>query len=141
MQQYIELPVSSQNFSVWPIDRNPSRLEIGVGVVAVLQSFLFFSATDTPVSWLWLGVGAVVWAVAMGPITASPVGKRIKVWSEAIGIVGRLVAIVVAFAVISAVEAMMSIPTTPAMNFITGGLFATGVVILLETIRARIAPQ
>lgn len=133
--------MSSRNLSVWPADRNPSRLDIVVGIWAIFQSLLFFSATDTPVSWVWLVVGAVVLVIVMGPVAASPVGKRIGAWSKAIGGAGRIVAIVIAFAAISAVEAMVAIPTTPAMNFLTGGLFAIGVVIVLEAIRTRVEPN
>lgn len=133
--------MSSRTLSVWPTDRDPGRLEVIAGTVAILQSFLFFSATDTPVSWVWLSVGAAVFIIAIGPVAASPVGKRIGAWFEAIGGVGRMVAIVVAAAVIVAVEPMVTIPTTPEMNFLTGGLFAVGVITLLEAIRVRMVSR
>ena len=129
--------MSSRNLSVWPAVRDPSRLEILVGIWAIFQSYLFLSATDTPVSWVWLVVGAVVWLIVLGPVATSPVGKRFDAWFKSIRIAGRMVAIVVAAAVIWAVEASVAIPTTPEMNFLTGGLFAIGAVIVLEAIRSR----
>jgi|SRR5699024_4688537 len=133
--------MSSRHLSVWPTGRDPSRLEIVVGIWAIFQSFLFFSATDTPVSWVWLAVGVVVWAIAMGPVAASSVGKRFGAWFKGISGAGRIVAIVMAAAMIWAVETTVVIPTTPGMNFLTGGLFAIGIITLLESIRTRIAPQ
>ncbi len=74
------------------------------------------------VSWPWLGLGVVSWAVAAGPVAASRFGRRVESWFESIGVGGRA-AVIVALA-IAIWGSMFAIepPTIPLQSYLLGSM-------------------
>ena len=74
------------------------------------------------VSWPWLGLGVVSWAVAAGPVAASRFGQRIGAWFRFIGVLGRA-AVVFGFVPVMAVTMWKLDPqTVVADSFLLGGM-------------------
>lgn len=113
----------------------PSRLEIGLAAVFVVQVVTAFLVATISVA--WLAIGAVVSALALGPGADSTIGTRIGAWFRAIGTGGRLLVIAGFAAVIWATLPVLPLPRVLMHSFATGGLLAISVIVLLQTIRTH----
>ena len=113
----------------------PSRLEIGLAAVFVVQVVTAFLVATISVA--WLAAGAVVFALALGPGADSTIGTRIGAWFRAIGTGGRLL-VIAGFAVtIWTALAVLPLPRVLIHSFATGGLLAVAVIVLLQTVWAH----
>ncbi|WP_330631361.1 hypothetical protein [Halocatena halophila] len=96
--------------ATWLPDREPSRVDrflwIPIGFMFVIQFIEPSSGWLVP----WLAVGAVLSALATGPIAKTPFGQRISSWFEAIGAGGRFV-LIAGFAV----GIVVAFITTPSL--------------------------
>jgi hypothetical protein len=129
--------MATSELTVWSGDGKPNWSDAVVAAFATLWAVSSFSLVET-VLWVWLAVGFVVGTVAMGPIATSPTGKRIGARFETIGMLGRAVFIVVSLAVLGAVQVVLEVPQIPVTNVAIGGMFALGVVVVAEALRARV---
>ncbi len=108
--------------STWFPDREPSRTDkflwIPIGFMFVIQLI------EPSSGWLlpWMAVGAVLSALATGPIAKTPFGQRISSWAEGIGAEGRLILIITV--VIGIVVAFITTPSLvyPGQSIGTGML-------------------
>lgn len=126
--------MSPRNLSAWSANGKPSWSDFGFAVLALVWAVLQFATAET-VSWGWIAIGFVVWAIGLGPVAASATGKRIGAWFEAIGMAGRAVAILAFFLVIFSVAMVVSIPTASVTSFVIGGFVAMFVVVVAEAVR------
>jgi hypothetical protein len=74
------------------------------------------------VSWPWLGLGIVSWAVAAGPVAASRFGQRIGAWFRSIGVLGRAAVIFGFVPVIAVTMWKLDPPTIVVDSFLLGGM-------------------
>jgi hypothetical protein len=122
----------------WLSTDSPSGTDLLVAALALLvvvQNLLLPSS----LAWLWVAVGFVAFAVAMGPVAASSFGERVGSWFRGIGVEGRLLAIVAVAAAVWLVTEVVEGVFTPLHSLGTGGLLAVVVFVALRTVYARIA--
>jgi hypothetical protein len=130
--------MATRELSAWSVDGKPNLSDIVVAAFATLWAVSFFFLVET-VLWLWLAVGFVIGTVAMGPIATSPIEKRIGARFETIGVLGRAIFIVASLAVLGAVQVVLEVPQISVTNAAIGGMFALGVVVVAEALRARVS--
>ncbi|OYR55939.1 hypothetical protein [Halorubrum halodurans] len=80
----------------WYPDRPPTWTDVLVGVLALLWIPINLGSLRT-IHWGWVGGGAAIGVVSVGPLANSRGGKRVGAWFRAIGVGGRL-AVVLSFA-------------------------------------------
>ena len=122
----------------WFPDGTPSRTDLLVAALAlpvVVQNLLVPSS----LAWPWVAVGFVAFAVAMGPVAASSLGKRVGTWFRGIGTEGRLLVLLAVVAASWLVTEIVEGTFTPLHSLGTGGLFAVVVFVTVRTVYARIA--
>ncbi|WP_135853789.1 hypothetical protein [Halorussus salinus] len=84
------------------------------------------------VSWPWLVLGVVSWAMAAGPVAASRFGQRVGAWFRSIGLLGRA-AVVFGFVPVMAVAMwQLDPPTIVVDSFLLGGMVGVMVVAVRE---------
>lgn len=129
--------MATRELTAWSADGKPNLSDAVVAAFATLWAVSTFSLVET-VLWLWLAIGFLIGAVAMGPIATSPTGKRIGARFEIVGVLGRATFIIVSLAAIGAVEVVLEVPRIPMTNIAIGGMFSLGVVVVAEALRARV---
>lgn len=100
----------------------------------VLGILTLFSQT---ISWSWLAIGFVVLVVTTGMVAVSAIGAQVGTWFQAIGGVGRMIATIACVVVIWKISEILMIPTTPALSFFTGWMFAISTMIVIGLARSR----
>ena len=128
--------MATRELSAWSADGKPNWSDIAVAAFATLWAVSYLFLIET-VSWLWLAVGFIVGAILMGPVAISQVGELIGSWLESIGVAGRAVSIIASVVGLGAVEIALGIPQTPMTNATIGGMFAFGVFVVTEALRAK----
>lgn len=128
--------MAARELTAWSSDGKPNLSDVVVAAFSTLWAVSFFSLIETV--WLWLTVGFVVGAVLLGPVATSTVGKRIGAWFESIGIAGRAIFIIVSVVCLGAAQIALDVPQTSVTNVVIGGMFALGISIAAEALRARI---
>ena len=104
----------------WSRGRSLKRSLALFALVAVSPAIGLYDAGT--VSWPWLGLGVVSWAVAAGPVAASRFGQRVESWFESIGVGGRAAVIVALAIVIWGSIFAIEPPTMPFQSYLLGSI-------------------
>ncbi|WP_424016811.1 hypothetical protein ACOZ4N_13100 [Halorientalis pallida] len=122
----------------WLSTDSPSGTALLIAALAVpvvVQNLLLPGS----LAWLWVAVGFVAFAVAIGPVAASSLGERVGAWFRGIGVEGRILALVAVVAAVWLVTEVVEGAFTPLHSIGTGGLLAVVVFVTVRTVYARIA--
>lgn len=104
----------------------------GLIILEAITSFVFDN-----MSWGWVIGGFLIFATVTGLAIVHPLGARISAWYRNIGTSGHaaILNFLVVFAItIWVAKTILELSITPIDSFVTGGLSAVAVIILVQSV-------
>ena len=124
---------SIRQFSWFPSDA-PTWVEVIVGIAAA--SHLVGTLPSGPVRWPWFAVGFAVLVLATGPGANSALGARVGAWFSAIGVTGRVLAILGFAGGVWLTDTVVGIPEEPTSSIVAGVMAGVVVFIVVSLLAA-----
>jgi len=104
-------------------DRQPTWLELLLAAL-VLPRVVWGLYGGPHTSWLAIGVGVLVFALALGPVANTVLGGRVDRWFRGLGVAGRAVVIVLFAVAVYVAVWVGAVPEQWLADVGTGGLLA-----------------
>lgn len=115
--------------SAWLPDRQPTWIDLIVGISAVC--WVIVRTQRTSLSWSWVAIGFVAYLTSAGPVANSAIGHSVGRWFRSIGFAGRATVIGLFAISVWAVDSAFDVPKQPVTSFVGGMMCGIALSIVL----------
>ncbi len=107
----------------WVPDRTPTWTDVLVACLVLVWIPVNLASLET-IYWGRMAIGFVVGVISLGPVAASPIGRRIGTWFREIGATGRAIAIVLFAVAVLITGQRVDVPSEHVTSAVGGFMLA-----------------